>query len=641
MVGAKWTPDFLKQFQRYRDYDMTAYLPVFAGCVVESEEQTKRFLYDFQKTLGELLVDAYYRTASETARKAGLGIEAEAGGPGPPTHQVPVDALQALGAIDEMRGEFWPWRPDRSALWVVKETACAAHVYGHPRVHMEAFTGFYHWACGPDFLKPSADRAFCEGMNHVVWHTSAHQPPEAGRPGWVYGAGTHLTPNLVWWPMAKPFLDYLARCSFMLQQGLFVGDVCYYYGDQGSNFVPPKHVDPSLGYGYDYDVANPEVILERMQVRDGRITLPDGLEYELLVLPDREDIDLPVLRKIEQLVRAGATVVGRKPTGSNGLTDYPNRDRQVRELAEEMWGDCDGKAVTHHPLGRGQIIWGPSLREILLKRGVPPDFQFASREPRSAQGDDQLDFIHRRTDDADIYFVRNMRPQAARVTATFRVPGKVPEMWCPATGEIRPCAVYEQIAGAVRVPFAFEPYGSVFVVFRQFGARAFPDLSSIRCRGIYRGKPGCAGGRSKERDVSVPNVCRKGDHAQRNRLAAVERIVGALARVFSQWPWGSRVDRHAPLDVLDGTCRHEHQTLFRCGSISDDFRHPQFLVGSRAWCRVGFGSSMGGRTCVDQREGFGDPLEATLPSGCHFGRETWPEPTDRGSCQYLVESPGG
>ena len=132
------------------------------------------------------------------------------------------------------------------------------------------------------------------------------------------------------------------------------------------------------------------------------------------MLPDREDIDLPVLRKIEQLVRAGATVVGRKPTGSNGLTDYPNRDRQVRELAEEMWGDCDGKAVTHHPLGRGQIIWGPSLREILLKRGVPPDFQFASREPQSAQGDDQLDFIHRRTDDADIYFVRNMRPQAAR-----------------------------------------------------------------------------------------------------------------------------------------------------------------------------------------------------------------------------------
>ena len=262
VVGAKWTPDFLKQFQHYRDYDMTAYLPVFAGCVVESEEQTKRFLYDFEKTLGELLVDAYYRTASETARKAGLGIEAEAGGPGPPTHQVPVDALQALGAIDEMRGEFWPWRPDRSALWVVKETACAAHVYGHPRVHMEAFTGFYHWACGPYFLKPSADRAFCEGMNHVVWHTSAHQPPEAGRPGWVYGAGTHLTPNLVWWPMAKPFLDYLARCSFMLQQGLFVGDVCYYYGDQGSNFVPPKHVDPSLGYGYDYDVANPEVILE-------------------------------------------------------------------------------------------------------------------------------------------------------------------------------------------------------------------------------------------------------------------------------------------------------------------------------------------------------------------------------------------
>ncbi len=346
VVGAKWTPDFLDQFQHYRHYDMTQYLPVFAGCIVESEEQTRRFLYDFEKTLGELLIDAYYRTASEAARRAGLGIEAEAGGPGPPVHQVPVDALQALGAIDEMRGEFWPWRPDRNGLWVVKETACAAHIYGHRRVHMEAFTGFHHWTDGPSFLKISADRAFCEGMNHVVWHTASHQPPEAGQPGWVYGAGTHLTPNLVWWPMAKPFLDYLARCSYLLQQGLFVGDVCYYYGDQGSNFVPPKHIDPALGYGYDYDVTNREVLLQRMTVQDGRITLPDGMQYELLVLPEREDIDLQVLQKLEQLVAQGATIVGPKPNRTGGLEGYPQRDQQVRQWADKLWGDCDGRTVT-------------------------------------------------------------------------------------------------------------------------------------------------------------------------------------------------------------------------------------------------------------------------------------------------------
>ncbi|WP_197231693.1 glycosyl hydrolase [Novipirellula artificiosorum] len=462
VVGAKWTADFLNQFQRYRGYDMTRYLPVFAGCIVESEDNTERFLYDFEKTLGELLVDAYYRTASATARKAGLGIEAEAGGPGPPTHNVPVDALQALGAIDEMRGEFWPWRTQRNGLWVVKETACAAHVYGHRRVHMEAFTGFYHWASGPHFLKSSADRAFCEGMNHVVWHTASHQPPEAGQPGWVYGAGTHLTPNLIWWPMAAPFLNYLSRCSFLLQQGLFVGDVCYYYGDQGSNFVPPKHVIPSLGLGYDYDVASAEVVLSRMSVSNGRITLPDGMQYEILVLPNREEIDLAVLHKVEQLVRQGATIVGPKPIRTGGLTDHQRRDRQVKGLADEIWGACNGQSVTHVRYGKGHVYWGPSEREILLARNIPPDFQFVGEHD-----DCRLDYIHRRVPDADIYFVRNTKSEPARVRASFRVTGKAPEFWFPDSGEIRPCGVYQQDERVLHVPLSLDAKDSLFVVFRD------------------------------------------------------------------------------------------------------------------------------------------------------------------------------
>ncbi len=477
VVGAKWTPDFLTQFKKYRHYDMTPYLPVLAGCQIESDERTLRFLYDFRKTQGDLLVDAYYRTASETARAAGLGIEAEAGGPGPPVHQVPVDALKALGAIDEMRGEFWPWRPDRNQLWVVKETACAAHVYGRQRVHMEAFTGFRHWQDGPFDLKASADRAFCEGMNHVVWHTASHQPPEAGRPGWVYGAGSHLTPNLVWWPMAKPFLDYLARCSFLLQQGLFVGDVCYYYGDQGYNFVPPKHIDPSLGFGYDYDVANPEVILDRMQVQDRRIVLPDGMQYEILVLPEREDCDLAVLRKLEQLIKAGATVVGPKPTRSHGLTDYPQRDRRVKELADRIWGNCDGTNRTFQRYGQGQVIHGQTLREILKGRGVRPDFQFTS-----SRHDTALDYIHRRTAHTDIYFVRNLNARPASAMVTFRIGGKAPEHWDPQSGQIHRVPVYRETAQGTHLTLSLEPYGSTFVVFRHAAAPVHFQSSSPELR---------------------------------------------------------------------------------------------------------------------------------------------------------------
>jgi len=463
--GLLWTPDFLDQFERYRGYDMTKYLPALVGCRFEDEERDRRFHYDFQKTRGDLLVDAFYREASKTARESGIGVEAEAGGPGPPIHVVPVDALKALGAVDEMRGEFWPWRPNLNQLWVVKETACAAHIYGRRRVHMEAFTGFRHWQDGPFELKPAADRAFCEGMNHIVWHTSTHQPPEAGKPGWVYGAGSHLTPNLAWWPLAKPFLDYLSRCSFMLQQGRFVGDVCYYYGDQGANFVPPKHIDPSLGPGYDYDVTNAEVILTRMSVKDGRITLPDGMQYELLVLPERKDVDLDVLRKIESLIKSGATVVGPKPIQSNGLTDFPDRDRKVKQLADRMWGECDGKQVLERRLGKGRIVWGRSLREILQQKGIGPDFEF------SHQGHDHVgagvDFIHRKTPDADIYFLSNKKSVPVSGVASFRVANRIPEFWHPDSAGIVESAVYELADGAVRVPLSLDPGGSVFVIFRK------------------------------------------------------------------------------------------------------------------------------------------------------------------------------
>ena len=460
--GPVWTPDMCERFQHYRGYDVRPYLPVLSGNIVTSDEITQRFIYDYRKTLGDLLVDAYYRAAVEAAHAAGLGIESEAGGPGPPIHQVPVDALEAQGAIDEIRGEFWPKRPLAHRLWVVKETACAAHTYGKRRVHMEAFTSMHHWQDGPLDLKPSADRAFCEGTNHFVWHTASHMPPESGKPGWVYGAGTHLNTNLIWWPKAKAFLDYLARCSFLLQQGLFVGDVCYYYGDQGYNFVPPKHVDPSLGFGFDYDVANRQVILERMSVRDGRITLPDGMSYALLVLPDREDIDLDVLKKLETLVREGATIVGPKPTTSNGLTDYPNRDQEVRQLADRLWGPCDGRTVLEHSYGRGRVIWGQKLRDVLGQGGLGPDFSFSS-----SLDDTELDFIHRRTDGADIYFVRNKQPRWEKVQAQFRVRRGAPELWEPDSGKVTPQHVFKRTPEGLALPLQLAPYGSVFVVFRE------------------------------------------------------------------------------------------------------------------------------------------------------------------------------
>lgn len=466
--GAAWTPRMLDEFHRRRGYEMRRWLPALFGSIVRSPEYTARFRYDYRKTLGDLIVDAFYREARDISHEYGLLLCAEAGGPGPPLHQVPVDALKAQGAVDIPRGEFW----NAHNVWVVKETACAAHIYNKPMVDMEAFTSWRHWQDGPYELKPLADRAMCGGTNHFTFHTGSHSPPDAGVPGWVYHAGTHMNPRLAWWPMAHPFIGYLARSSFLLQQGVSVSDVCYFYGRQASTFVPPKHVDPSLGFGYDYDVTNAEVLLGRMQVRNQRVVLPNGVSYEVLVLPEHAAMDWEVLQRLDQLVAAGATVVGPKPIRARGLTGFPQRDSQVAQLADKIWGDCDGKQVTEHAYGAGRVIWGRSLRDILLARGVRPDFAFVGQDAQTA-----LDFVHRKVGDADVYFVRNGSQRTESVTCTFRVHDKTPELWEPDTGHIRQLATYAATGQSTTLPLRFEPYGSRFVVFRR---PVSPDhLSSI------------------------------------------------------------------------------------------------------------------------------------------------------------------
>ncbi|MBD3265481.1 hypothetical protein GF373_02325 [bacterium] len=314
----------------------------------------------------------------------------------------------------------------------------------------------------PFDLKPLADRAFCGGQNHFTFHTGPHCPPEAGQPGWVYHAGTHMNINRVWWPMAKPFIDYLARGSFLLQQGHFVGDVCFYYGDDAPNFVKPKHIHPTLGYGYDYDVVNTEVILKRMRVENGKLTLPGGLQYEMLVLPDREDMDVNVLKKITMLVQKGATVVGPRPTRSNGLHNYKQRDAEIDRLAQRLWGPCDGIEQKEHRFGEGYIMQGRPLRTILTARGIGPDFWVEGEEMQQ-----QIDYIHQRDGQADMYFVSNASAEPIQAECTFRVFDRAPEIWRPDTGERYTLALYTKTKKGIRIPLSFQPHDAFFVVFRR------------------------------------------------------------------------------------------------------------------------------------------------------------------------------
>lgn len=470
-VGApNWTVGFEEEFKQRRGYDMRPFLAVLTGKIVENRDVSNRFLWDFRRTIGDCIAENHYGRFRELSARYGLGIHSESGGPFFPH----IDALENLGNSEIPMGEFWgrvsepdgriPWRGTYGISDSIKQAASAAHIYGKKHVQAEACTTVGpHWEKSPLELKDIVDHAFCQGLTRVMFHTFTHSPAECGRPGIEYFAGTHFNPNITWWEQADLWTGYIARCQTLLEQGLFVGDVCYYYGEDVPNFVPGKRMmKPKLPFGYDHDVTNAEVLETRMSVEDGRIVLPDGMSYHLLVLPENRPMSSRVLRKISELVRMGATVVGPRPTSSPGLEGYPNSDEVVSTLADRLWGPCDGESVKEHQFGQGRVIWGKSLEEILRADGIRPDFEFAS----SREGT-HLDWIHRRCPDAEIYFVSNQRNRHEQVECTFRVSGKVPERWSPDTGKIQTLSVYGMADGRTTVPLRLAPRGSAFVVFRS------------------------------------------------------------------------------------------------------------------------------------------------------------------------------
>jgi hypothetical protein len=257
----------------------------------------------------------------------------------------------------------------------------------------------------------------------------------------------------------------LTRCQYLLQQGLFVADVCYFAGETAPLDAPHK---PALKTkGYDYDACNADILLNHMRVSDGRLVLADGMSYRVLVLPDTLFMTPRLLTKVRDLVQHGATIIGPKPTKSPSLADYPKGDATVQKMADEVWGDCDGQSVKEHTFGRGRVVWGRSPEEVLDAQGVKADCEFsgAPAKPRMA-------WIHRRADGADLYFVSNQKPRSEEVECTFRVSGKVPELWHADTGQMEAAPVWSEKDGRITIPIRFDPAGSVFVVFRKAAWRS-------------------------------------------------------------------------------------------------------------------------------------------------------------------------
>ncbi len=465
-----WTPALEKEFAAYRGYALRPWLPALAGFAIRSPEASGHFRRDYFKTLGDCFMNNFYGTLRDLTRKAGLQWHSESGGPWDRKLAAfeHADQLAFLGRNDMPQGEFWfPGRgkmgrpPDMN-----RPAAMAAHIHGLRLAATEAFTHMVqHWSAYPAVLKPGADSAFCDGINQFVWHTFTASPPEFGLPGVDYFAGTHLNPNVTWWPQAGPFLAYLGRCQWMLRQGGFVADIAAYVGDRpyqpwGRNTNWSPRATLAAGPGRGYDLLTTEALTARAAPRNGALTLaapaggagPAGREimrYRALVI-DLDDAEVPVeaLRKIEALAKAGVPVIlgARRPNRSPGLAGQPAADDEVRRIAAALWTNTPAEPA------KGAVPATAPVEAALRGLGLPPDFE------------GPFDFTHRRADDADIYFVAG----SGAGECTFRVKDREPEFWDPVTGALRDAVVWRATAdGRTVVPLSLPGTGSVFVVFRR------------------------------------------------------------------------------------------------------------------------------------------------------------------------------
>jgi hypothetical protein len=336
-----------------------------------------------------------------------------------------------------------------------RESASVAHIYGQNLAAAESMTAAAApWGWYPAALKPTADQELLNGINRFVIHESAHQPLIDKVPGMSLGPfGQWFNRNETWAEQAGPWIDYLARSSYMLQQGRFSADIMLFYGEDNNLTQLFQRSAPNIPPGYGFDYVNADTLIHELSVLNGRIVTKSGMEYKVLSLdPNGRHMSLPVLRAIDKLVGDGVVVVGPKPIDDPSLAD---NQEEFTKLSTELFGDGSGV----HKHGKGAVYAGRPLSDALNSLKVGPDFDYAKDSAK-------LEFAHRKLSDADIYFVDNRSDHEATVEASFRVAGRAPELWYAESGASAPVS-FKVANGRTTVPLSLEPWGAVFVVFSK------------------------------------------------------------------------------------------------------------------------------------------------------------------------------
>ncbi len=444
-----WTKAMPEEFMKRRGYDIKPWLPVLTGRVVRSAEASEKFLWDFRKTIGELIVDNHYEVIGDALHARGMKRYTESHENGriyladgmdvKRKADIPMSAMWtpgslAGGADEEVRSEA-----------DIREAASVAHIYGQNLVAAESMTSIgnaFSWH--PEKLKRTADLEMASGLNRFVMHTSVHQPLDDKKPGFSLGPfGQYFSRQETWAEQAKPWMDYLGRSCYLLQQGKPVVDVLYYYGENNNITQLCTQKLPAIPTGYEYDFANATVLKTALRIDNKAIVTTIGQQYRLLVLDSTaRTMTLSVLKKLGELVSAGMRVAGVKPERSPSLSDNP---ADFTTLVNQIWS---------HP----NVSTKP-VEAVLQEMGIPKDVDVTGAKAK-------ILYVHRQTPEADLYWVNSRSADANEATISFRISGKVPELWNAETGKTEKVS-YQIKDGRTVVPLKFESWEAYFIVFRD------------------------------------------------------------------------------------------------------------------------------------------------------------------------------
>lgn len=449
-----WSRSFAKEFQSRRGYDLLPWLPVMAGIPLESAAESERVLRDVRLTVNDLINDVFFTTLRERAHAMGMQFSSESIAP-----TMCADGLDHYRYADYPMGEYWLNSPTHDKPNDMLDAISGAHVYGKNIVQAEGFTELRGvWDEHPAMLKTLLDRNFAMGMNRLFFHVNAHNPWLDRRPGMTLdGIGLFFQRDQIWYEESAPFVDYITRCSALLQQGRPVQDIAVFIGEEmprrsvlPERLVPmlpgifgaervaseqkrlanigepmeesPVGVNHSAGVvdtkdwvnslrGYQYDSFNPDVLLRLAKVEDGRMTLPGGASYRVVVLPGKRPMDPSFAgysKEVEEklaMLRKGGVAVVDSPYMAEDFTQYGLR------------------------------------RDVELPEGIA--------------------YAHRSGSQGEIYFLSNQAEQCRAFTAVFRdtAAGKA-YIYCPVTNTIA-----EAVAVDGKIDLTLNQSASCFVLF--------------------------------------------------------------------------------------------------------------------------------------------------------------------------------